>query len=417
MKHLPPQDNNSNSGLIWITGYSGAGKTTVARITSEKLKGKNIPVVLLDGDELRSIFGGKFGYTIDDRIQLAYVYSRLCQAISNSGVTVVIAAIAMFETVRIENRASNQRYLEVYLDVPLMLRKERDPKGIYRAAEARISDPAGSGYGQDEPLNPDLIIANYGDTTAEISASLIVERYLELTFKAVVPDIHIVYNSPLSVTSSNRIKYWDTYYKNRKAPISPSSFALFCGENYLDQSCHILEFGCGNGRDSFFFSTNHTVTAIDESRVVIEAIQSRAHQERISSLNFFLGEFGRDIPGLPNEVDAVYGRFVLHAMDEDAETRVLSEAWRILKNDGKLLLEFRTTKDPLMAKGRQLGATERFTDHYRRFIDFEELLLKLSIIGFDFDYAVENKGLATYGRDDPFVGRIVATKRMLTPNA
>lgn len=406
------QENIANSGLIWITGYSGSGKTTIARITSEKLKEMGTPVVFLDGDDLRSIFGERFGHALDDRRQLAYVYSRLCQKISDYGVTVVIATIAMFESVRIENRASNERYLEVYLDVPLTVREERDPKGLYRAARTKHSNIAGFPSGLEEPVNPDLIIANYGEMLPEAAASLIVAKYSEpgLT-KNHSQEAHFE-TSSVNDISASRVQYWDSYYKKRKAPINPSSFAIFCNENYLDKNCHVLEFGCGNGRDSFYFSKTHRVTAIDESRVVVEASRTRAMQEGVLSLDFLHGEFGRKIPGLPNEVDAIYGRFVIHAMPEDAEARVLRESWRLLRNGGKFFLEFRTIHDPLMAKGMQFGENERITDHYRRFIDFKEFCVKLSYLGFNLEFAIEKQGLAAHGSDDPIVGRIVAIKRI-----
>lgn len=410
---MKSQADQSNSGLIWITGYSGAGKTTIARIVSEKLKKMGIPIVLLDGDDLRSIFGERFGHTLDDRRQLAYIYSRLCQKISNCGVTVVIATIAMFESVRVENRASNEKYLEVYLDVPLTVREGRDPKGLYRAASARLSSTADFSSGFEEPVSPDLVVENYGEMLPEAAASLIVAKYSKIWLTKDHSQEANFDSNLLDGVNSNRVQYWNSYYEKRKAPISPSSYAFFCNENYLDRHCHLLEFGCGNGRDSFYFAKTHRVTAIDESRVVVEASRMRAMQEGVLSLDFLHGEFGREIPGLPNEVDAIYGRFVIHAMPEDAETRALRESWRLLKNGGKLFLEFRTTRDPLMAKGVQLGETERITDHYRRFINFKEFCVKLTCIGFSLEFAVEKQGLATHGSDDPIVGRIVAIKRIV----
>jgi adenylylsulfate kinase-like enzyme/SAM-dependent methyltransferase len=409
---MTTQQDNSHSGLIWITGHSGAGKTTLARITSKKLQAMGVPVVLLDGDDLRSIFGERFGYALDDRRQLAYVYSRLCHKISDCGITVVIATIAMFEAVRMENRASNERYLEVYLDVPLIVREERDPKGLYRAATANLSTALSFPSGMEEPVNPDLIIKNYGEMLPEMAASLIVDRYFEIKLiENSSQDINN-YSNLLHDISLNRIQYWNSYYLRRKAPINPSSFALFCSANYFNKNCHILEFGCGNGRDSFYFSKTHRVTAIDESTVVVAANRARALQEGVLSLDLFHGEFGKFIPGLPNAVDAIYGRFVIHAMSEEAETRVLRESWRLLRNGGRLFLEFRTTRDPLMINGTQLGRNERITDHYRRYIDFEEFCKKLISLAFNLEFAVEKQGLAAHGCDDPVVGRIVAVKQI-----
>lgn len=405
------QETQNNGGLIWITGYSGAGKTTIARLASEKLKEMDVPVVLMDGDDLRSVLGERFGHDLDDRRQLAYVYSRLCQKVASCGVTVVIATIAMFESVRSENRASNENYLEVYLDVPLSVREERDPKGLYKAATANLSNNVSFTTGLEEPVNPDLVIENYGEMLPEEAASLVVAKYCEsVSIKGRTLDTDISEKEIVCDLSLNRSRYWDSYYERRKAPINPSSFALFCNENYLDKHCHILEFGCGNGRDSFYFAKAHRVTAIDESKVVVEVSRTRAMQERVLNLDFLHGEFGGEVLGLPNEVDAIYGRFVIHAMPEEAETRALKESWRLLRNGGRLFLEFRTTRDPLMSQGKQLGETERITDHYRRFVEFEAIREKLSRIGFDIEFAVEKQGLATHGNDDPVVGRIVATK-------
>lgn len=398
-------------GLIWITGYSGAGKTTTARIVYEKLSELNVPVILLDGDELRSILGEGFGHGLEDRRRLASVYGRLCKKIADSGVVVIIATIAMFEAVRKENRISNSRYLEIYLDVPLSVRSERDPKGLYKATAAKGTGNSENTLGLEEPESPDLVIQNYGEVSPDNAALMIVSKFKTILEQGKPqPQYENIVTDSGNVTSISRTQYWNSYYEKRKAPISPSSFALFCHENYLTNHCHLLEFGCGNGRDSFYFSKSHRVTAIDESAVVVEANQVRASQESILSIEFMQGEYGTDIAGLPVQVDAVYSRFVMHAMPEDAETRALNESWRLLKNHGKLLLEFRTIHDPLMEKGDQISETERKTDHYRRFIDFSAFCKKLTNLGFVIEYAIEKQGLAAFGSDDPVVGRVVATK-------
>jgi len=401
--------NNKTGGLIWITGYSGAGKTTVARLVNEKLKAQNKPVVFLDGDELRSIFGEKFGHSLEDRRGLAFVYSRLCKKISDSGTTVVISAVAMFEAVRIENRNANPLYLEVFLDVPFEVRAERDPKGLYRAAKEKSAEIVGVSSALEEPANPDLTINNYGEIIPDKAADLIVN-----SFNALRDNQLNAKNLTLKQAQNpvfDRTQYWNAYYQKRSAPIKPSSFAIFCLENFFDQPCHIYEFGCGNGRDSFYFAKHHQVTAVDESDVVINANNVRAKEEGINTLNFIAGAFGFDVKGEPAVVDAVYSRFVMHAMQEDTETKALNKAFEILKPNGKLLLEFRTNKDPLMQQGLKVGESERVTDHYRRFIDFEQFCDKLIDIGFVIDYKIEKQGLATYGNDDPVVGRVIATKR------
>jgi adenylylsulfate kinase-like enzyme/SAM-dependent methyltransferase len=414
MKELNVNDElaRNSGGLVWITGYSGAGKTTVSQKVYDELCKLSVPAVLLDGDDIRSILGERFGHDLEDRRQLASVYGRLCKKLADSGVTVIIATIAMFEAVRKENRVSNSRYLEVYLDVPLEIRIERDPKGLYQAAAARGVSDRENTPGLEVPESPDLVIKNYGDISPTSAASQIVSSYKSLLERERQVEGYGGGAADVEVNAeTGRRQYWDSYYKKRCAPIAPSSFAIFCSENYLTDHCHLLEFGCGNGRDSFYFAKNHRVTAIDESGVVVEANRVRALQEGMMSMDFIHGQYGMPLSGLPVQVDAIYSRFVIHAMPEEAETRALEESWRLLKAEGRLLLEFRTTLDPLMKKGERISETERKTDHYRRFVDFSTFCNKVTSLGFSLDYKIEKRGLARFGNDDPVVGRIVAVKK------
>lgn len=396
------EKNQQEPGLIWVTGYSGAGKTTVAKIIAERLRATGLPVVLLDGDNLRSILGEAFGHDLEARKKLAYVYSRLCKKIYGDGVTVVIATIAMFESVRAENRAANRRYFEVYLDVPHEVRAERDPKGIYRAA-TKPGDAVHLMSGLEEPQRPDIVIKNFGNVTPEAAVDAILQQYLQYQEPTA---------APVSVPAGGegRAGYWDAYYEKRRAPINPSSFAIFCQENFFDNHSRVLELGCGNGRDAFYFAKKHRVTGIDQSPVVIQANRQRASDEGILSMDFLEGKFGDDIRGLPDAVEVVYGRFVIHAMPFEDEVRALQCAARLLTPDGRLFLEFRTDKDPLMQEGQVVGANERVTDHYRRFINFDAFCERLATYGFSIDFLLERSGLAKHGDDDPTVGRVIAKK-------
>lgn len=136
--------------VFWITGLSGAGKTTLARALQEALSGS----LLLDGDELREALGaGGRGFDAESRRRLAQSYARLAALLARQGATVIVATISLFHELHAWNREHLPGYVEIFLDVPESLRRLRDPKGLY-AANARHM--AGTGVPVEFPLAPHL---------------------------------------------------------------------------------------------------------------------------------------------------------------------------------------------------------------------------------------------------------------------
>lgn len=166
---------DSSAPVIWITGFSGAGKTTIAQATRGRLLAEGHCCVLLDGDRLRAVLGKEAGHTRDERMALALTYSRLCRELSSQGVTVICATISLFEEVWAWNRAHLPKYLEVYLRVPLDVRAARDAKGLYaRQAQNMV----GVDVVLNEPHAPDLVIDNHGPLEVAHAVDLVVQRTL-----------------------------------------------------------------------------------------------------------------------------------------------------------------------------------------------------------------------------------------------
>ena len=120
-----------NGTVYWITGLSGAGKTTIGKLFFRKLKSKKESSIFLDGDELRNVFGNDLGYSREERMQCAMRYSKLCRLLSGQGQDVVICTISMFDYIREWNRANIANYKEIYIKVPMEVLEQRNQKGLY----------------------------------------------------------------------------------------------------------------------------------------------------------------------------------------------------------------------------------------------------------------------------------------------
>ena len=203
------------------------------------------------------------------------------------------------------------------------------------------------------------------------------------------------------------IHHWDEYYQKDNAPSFPSPFAEHVA-NKLNTQQNILEIGCGNGRDSKFFSSKgHHVTGLDRSGEAIQLCKSLYSNE---PLEFFFGEVTDIVKTNKKKYDLIYSRFVIHAMSLNEELDMLKISYKLLNKDGKFFIECRSTNDPLSQKGEVLSHTERIDGHYRRFIILKELKQRLIQVGFEIIEIIESNGLARLGDDDPVVIRVIAIK-------
>ena len=144
--------------VYWITGLSGAGKTTIGKIFYERLLQQKETVLFLDGDILREVFGNDLGYGREDRFFCAMRYARLCKLLAGQGQDVVICTISMFRDVREWNRQNIETYREIYIEVPMGVLQQRNQKNLYRDG----NDVVGVDLELEFPENPDIILKNDG---------------------------------------------------------------------------------------------------------------------------------------------------------------------------------------------------------------------------------------------------------------
>ena len=147
---------NTISGLIWVTGLSGAGKTTFAHLLQNNLTQmlQRYPV-LLDGDALRALSQNKDEYSASSRHDFAHYYAGLSHLFVTQGHCVICSTISMFQDVRDLNRAQNTNYCEVFIDVDDNTRIARRDVGSVKKSEIL------SGASEYElPVNPDFTLVN-----------------------------------------------------------------------------------------------------------------------------------------------------------------------------------------------------------------------------------------------------------------
>ena len=169
------QTSPCHGQVLWITGLSGAGKSTLASEMARRLRASGKAVVVLDGDELRDVFGAvlasKENHGRTARLALAMRYAHLCQVVARQGLTVIIATISLFKEVHAWNRCHLPGYLEVYLKVPLDELRRRDPKGIYRRFDSgQLQHVAGLDLTVDEPESPDCVLEFSPELSVEAAA-------------------------------------------------------------------------------------------------------------------------------------------------------------------------------------------------------------------------------------------------------
>jgi adenylylsulfate kinase len=144
--------------VIWLTGLSGSGKTTIAKSLMEKFKAKAVVPVMLDGDEIRHAIH-QTGYDRESRRKHNLNVGFIASLFEKQGNVVIVALISPYDDVRNEIRAMCGNFVEVYVSTDLQVCIDRDAKGLYkRALAGELENFTGISGDYFPPLNPEVIV-------------------------------------------------------------------------------------------------------------------------------------------------------------------------------------------------------------------------------------------------------------------
>jgi len=163
-------------GVIWLTGRSGAGKTTIAGALELEFGRRGMLVGRLDGDDLRTGLCRDLGFSDWDRSENVRRAAEAAHLMTRSGLTVIVSLISPFRAARAEARAlfADGEFFEVHVDTPLEVAERRDPKGLYRRARSgEIMQFTGIDSPYEAPESPELRLETVTSTPAECALKII----------------------------------------------------------------------------------------------------------------------------------------------------------------------------------------------------------------------------------------------------
>jgi adenylyl-sulfate kinase len=174
--------------VIWLTGLSGSGKSTIAEIVEGELVARKVKVERLDGDIVRKSLTRDLGFSKEDREQNIDRVTFVAKLLSRNGVGVICSFISPYESIRDKVRLNTTNFIEVFVDASLENVIERDAKGLYKKAiKGEIPNFTGISDPYEAPTAPDLHIKTDNQTPLE-SANQILE-YLE--DRGLIPYSHL----------------------------------------------------------------------------------------------------------------------------------------------------------------------------------------------------------------------------------
>jgi bifunctional enzyme CysN/CysC len=153
--------------VIWLTGLSGSGKSTIANALEIELHAQGQRTYILDGDNVRQGLNRDLGFTDTDRIENIRRVAEVAKLMMDAGLVVITAFISPFRSERrmAKELIGEQHFVEIFVDTPLAVCEQRDPKGLYKKARAgQLPNMTGIGSPYEQPDCPELVLNGQSET-------------------------------------------------------------------------------------------------------------------------------------------------------------------------------------------------------------------------------------------------------------
>jgi bifunctional enzyme CysN/CysC len=180
---VPREERWATAGVrgatVWFTGLSGSGKSTVASAVAKLLTERGVLSYILDGDNLRHGLNGDLGFSADDRTENVRRVGEVARLFADAGVVALVPLISPYRAGRDHARALHEAaglpFFEVFVDTPLEICEQRDPKGLYQQARAgKITGFTGIDDPYEAPLSAELVLPR-GELSPPAAAAKVLE--------------------------------------------------------------------------------------------------------------------------------------------------------------------------------------------------------------------------------------------------
>jgi tellurite methyltransferase len=406
------------AGVVWLAGLPCVGKTTIGdELRSLIQSSTNTSAIRLDGDVLRVVIDKTNVADSSERLNLLYSYLKLSWSLALQGHTVIVSAVSLDPIFFQIFEDLNVPKCFVLLTAPDQVRVNRDSRGVLDSARQITLDYDFEYLHSKLPQNS--IVQSTENKSPKASAVEIFEQ---------IKDIHGLFKEPIELMNTENVlrtitasrsainQHWNLHYakqQNSRITQRPSDFSQIVVNklSQISKNIRILDLGCGDGRDTFFFGQKFECIGLDTSQSAITFCRNQQTNNGNKNLKFDLVVNLEDV-GKYFELDrtnVVYMRFFIHAIpgaEEEIIWRTLSQA----PTGTVIFIETRTYRDLFSSKGVSLSTEERIFGHYRRFTDPLRLRNQLEDSGYEIDSWNESDGLSKIEEDNPVLLRVSAIK-------